>query len=113
MVLLVVGGVVGILNLPINSPRNTNVLHLVYGKLRHKYALQLQCIFAILETVMYMAEFCLDCWNAIMETNHTEKQFLLSKGLDFCEECGQWKHVIIRVKLSYRIKEKLKLLHKQ
>ena len=47
MVLLTVGGVSGILNLPIMIPRNAIVLLLSYDKSVQKYALQMQCIFAI------------------------------------------------------------------
>ena len=45
-----------------------------------------------------MAEFCLDCWNKLSKRNFTEKEYVLSKELDLCEECGQWKPVIIRVR---------------
>lgn len=41
-----------------------------------------------------MAEFCLDCWNKIMETNDPKQKFILSRKPDFCEECRQWKPVI-------------------
>ena len=43
-----------------------------------------------------MAEFCLKCWNKIYKTNDNESKFVLSKELDFCEGCGEWKHVIVR-----------------
>ncbi len=52
-----------------------------------------------------MAEFCLDCWNKIMETNDPEKKFVLSRKPDFCEECQQWKPVIIRVRKWYLLYE--------
>ena len=42
-----------------------------------------------------MAEFCLDCFNKISKTNYTERDFILSDELDLCEECGEWKQVII------------------
>ena len=45
-----------------------------------------------------MAEFCLDCWNKLNKTQFTEKEYVLSKELDLCEECGQWKQVIVRVR---------------
>lgn len=48
-----------------------------------------------------MAEFCLACWNKIMDTNDPPKKFILSRNLDLCEECGEWKPVIIRVKRRY------------
>ena len=48
-----------------------------------------------------MAEFCVDCWNKIMDTNDPPRTFHLSWELDFCEECGQLKRVIICVKKRY------------
>lgn len=45
-----------------------------------------------------MAEFCLDCWNKLNKTRFTEKEYVLSKEPDLCEECGQWKLVIVRVR---------------
>ena len=48
-----------------------------------------------------MAEFCLDCWNKIMGNDDPPKKYILSRSLDLCEECGEWKPVIIRVKRRY------------
>ena len=48
-----------------------------------------------------MAEFCLDCWNKIMGTDDPPKKYILSRDLDLCEECGEWKPVIIRGKRRY------------
>ncbi len=48
-----------------------------------------------------MADFCVDCWNKIYGTEKTEKEFILSKELCFCEECCQWKKVIFEVKKDY------------
>ena len=45
-----------------------------------------------------MAEFCLDCWNKLNDSNFTEKEYLISREPDLCEECGEWKPVIIRVR---------------
>ncbi len=52
-----------------------------------------------------MAEFCLACWNRINEMNANEKMYVLSKELDLCEGCGQWKPVIIRKRMQYAIKD--------
>ncbi len=41
-----------------------------------------------------MAEFCLDCWNKLNGTCDTEDDWVISKDLDLCEGCGQWKHVV-------------------
>ena len=43
-----------------------------------------------------MAEFCLDCWNKLCEADATEKEYVLSREPDLCEQCGQWKPVIVR-----------------
>ena len=53
-----------------------------------------------------MAEFCLDCWNKVMDTNDPPKKFIISRDLDLCEECGQWKRVIVRYKLRYIVAER-------
>lgn len=43
-----------------------------------------------------MAEFCLDCLNKYSEKKATEKEYVLSWGVDLCEECGEWKRVVVR-----------------
>ena len=48
-----------------------------------------------------MAEFCLDCWNKIMGTTDSPKKYIISKEPDFCEECNEWKPVIVRMKWRY------------
>jgi len=48
-----------------------------------------------------MAEFCLDCWNKINETDDDEREYILSEDLDLCEGCGEWKHVIVAKRKSY------------
>lgn len=53
-----------------------------------------------------MSEFCLDCWNKMMNTNDTEKKLILSKDLDLCEECGQYKRVVVAVRKWYIIQRK-------
>ena len=45
-----------------------------------------------------MAEFCLECYNKIMGTNDPTNKYVISKDLDLCEGCGEYKHVIIRIK---------------
>lgn len=42
-----------------------------------------------------MAEFCLDCWNKINGTQDSKWRFVLSWGKEICEECGQYKKVIV------------------
>jgi len=46
-----------------------------------------------------MAEFCLECWNKLNETKDSKRRYVLSRELDFCEECGTYKNVIVRERL--------------
>ena len=52
-----------------------------------------------------MAEFCLDCWNRLNESNDSEKKFILSKDLEFCEGCGEWKPIIIMMRKGYYMRK--------
>lgn len=45
-----------------------------------------------------MAEYCLDCFNKIEQTNFTENQVIESKYPSICEGCKQPKKVVIRVR---------------
>ncbi len=54
-----------------------------------------------------MAEFCLDCWNRMNGTHYTEREIILTRGLELCEGCGQWKRttvVLRRHPLFYDLK---------
>ena len=42
-----------------------------------------------------MAEFCLECLNRISKTNDSRWRYILSWEKDLCEECGQYKRVVI------------------
>ena len=48
-----------------------------------------------------MAEFCLACWNKINGTNDSESRYIISKDLDLCEGCGEWKRVIVMERKAY------------
>ena len=52
-----------------------------------------------------MAEICLDCWNKINESKDDEKKYILSKEVDLCEECGEWKPVIIMERRAYYMRK--------
>ena len=52
-----------------------------------------------------MAEFCLDCWNKLSGSEYSPRCFRFSQELDLCEECGEWKPVIIRFKRRYLVAE--------
>ena len=41
-----------------------------------------------------MAEICLDCWNELTGKRYTKRKYILSKDLDLCENCGEYKNVI-------------------
>lgn len=41
-----------------------------------------------------MADFCIDCWNKLNNTYYPPSKFILSKDLDLCEGCGEYKRVI-------------------
>ena len=48
-----------------------------------------------------MAEFCRDCFLEIHEMKKLPSYLTLSRDLDFCEGCGQWKHVVEQREISY------------
>lgn len=52
-----------------------------------------------------MAEFCLDCFNKVSGSAYSSRYFHLSKEPELCEECGEWKPVIICVKRRYLVAE--------
>ena len=43
-----------------------------------------------------MAEICLECWRKLSEQREPRWKYVLSRELDLCEECGEWKRVIVR-----------------
>ncbi len=48
-----------------------------------------------------MAEFCLKCFNKIHDTNIDERTYILSDYLDLCEECGEWKRIVVCPRNKY------------
>lgn len=48
-----------------------------------------------------MAEFCLECWKRMNRDKDDKRKYILSKDLDLCEGCGEWKSVIIAEYESY------------
>ena len=55
--------------------------------------------------VIYMAEFCLDCWNKLNNTNDSEKIYKLSKDKELCEGCGEVKNIIIMTQKAYYLRK--------
>ena len=57
--------------------------------------------------VIQMAEFCLECWNKINETHDSKWRYVLSWEKDLCEECGQYRRVIVTERLWSRTQRKI------
>lgn len=58
-----------------------------------------------------MAEFCLECWNALNDTKYTERDLVLSRFPDLCEGCEQYKKVVVRerrLKFLYDMRKRKK-----
>ncbi len=52
-----------------------------------------------------MAEFCLECMRELDGIDYRAEEFVLSRGPELCEGCGQWKRVVIaeRSRLSLAV----------
>lgn len=48
-----------------------------------------------------MAEFCLACLNRLSGTSYTEADFLLSREVDLCENCGKMVIVVVRRRVHF------------
>ena len=46
-----------------------------------------------------MSEICLDCWNELNESHDPPRKYILSWRKEPCENCGQMKRVITRMRL--------------
>ena len=42
-----------------------------------------------------MAEFCMECWNKLNNTNEEKSNYIISKNLHLCEGCGELKPIIV------------------
>ena len=64
-----------------------------------------------------MAEFCLECWNKINGINDKKWRYILSWEVDLCEECGQYKRIIVTERFCSRtqkfLSESLKNIKKR
>ena len=49
-----------------------------------------------------MAEFCTECWKEMFPQDQNKK-FVVSKYLDLCEGCGEYKRVVIREKVAFSL----------
>lgn len=61
--------------------------------------------YRIIDGDKIMAEFCVDCWNKLNETNNSEKRYVISDYLDLCEGCGYYKPVIIMERKAYYMRK--------
>ena len=57
-----------------------------------------------------MAEICVDCWCKEMGSADEAKKVLISRELELCEECGQYKPVVVRYKMRYIWEDRLQEL---
>lgn len=48
-----------------------------------------------------MAEFCLECWNRLNDTEYSKKKYIISEELELCEGCGEYKPIIIMERRAY------------
>lgn len=49
-----------------------------------------------------MAEFCLECWNEINGTHDPKWRYAMTWHSELCEECGEYKRVIVAERLWSR-----------
>jgi len=50
-----------------------------------------------------MAEFCLECWNRLNDTKDAKWRYTYSWKRELCEECGEYKRVIVAERLLSRV----------
>lgn len=55
-----------------------------------------------------MAEFCREYFFKTFEVDLKKKKIILSKDLELCEICGEWKNVVVKVVERNPIKGYLK-----
>lgn len=48
-----------------------------------------------------MAEFCPECARKVFGVDKRDEDFILSEDLCFCEECCEWKKVVIGERKNY------------
>ncbi len=59
-----------------------------------------------------MSEICLDCLNKLLGTNYSERDFIISDDLDLCEDCGEWKNVVVARSRGYQWRGLQRLVEK-
>ena len=53
--------------------------------------------------VIIMAEFCVECLNKINGETRPKTSYILSFHYELCEECGEWKRVVVGECPGYRL----------
>lgn len=48
-----------------------------------------------------MAEFCYECLKKIYKTDKGINEYVVSRELNLCEECGRWKHTVVMERKAY------------
>ena len=57
-----------------------------------------------------MSEICVDCFCKDSNGADNPKKFIISRYPELCEECGQYKRVIIRYKTRYILADRFREL---
>ena len=63
--------------------------------------------------VIHMAEFCLKCFQRYFNENAEKNELIISKDLDLCEGCADYKHVVIGYRRIPSIKKLFGLFKKK
>ena len=50
-----------------------------------------------------MSEICFECFNKSNDYKYTPKDFIISKELGLCEDCGEYKPVIITFRRPFYV----------
>ena len=53
------------------------------------------------KVVITLAEFCLECFNKLNKTNYSKYDCVMSKDLEFCEECNELKKAVISIRRTF------------
>ena len=57
-----------------------------------------------------MSEICFECLNKTLNGKLDEKNFIISKDLDLCENCGLYKQIVVAERNKYYYLHKFKWL---
>lgn len=60
-----------------------------------------------------MAEFCKDCFMEIYEIDLKKEKIIVSKEPELCENCGEWKPTVIKIRDRSPVKRCLTAIKQQ